>query len=171
MKNFEFEHEGKKYWYSRSLAASAILSAKDENGETKFLLIKRGDGCEFHAGEYGLVGGYLDFDESIVDCCKREIFEETGLDLKDKSLKLEQVLDEPKYSRFQNITFIFSYSFDQHYVTINSKLTDKYADKNEINSYRWINIQEFDKIKTMYNQEAHKAIKALMEQILKKNIY
>ena len=34
MKNFEFEHEGKKYWYSRSICTVAFLFTTDNTGST-----------------------------------------------------------------------------------------------------------------------------------------
>ena len=42
MKNFEFEHEGKKYWYSRSICTVALLFAKDSLGKWYVLTNKRG---------------------------------------------------------------------------------------------------------------------------------
>ena len=40
MNNFEFEHEGKKYWYSRSMATVGIVISYDENGNRYVLAIK-----------------------------------------------------------------------------------------------------------------------------------
>ena len=36
MKNFEFEHNGQKLWYSRSLAVSAVVHYTDENDQTGY---------------------------------------------------------------------------------------------------------------------------------------
>lgn len=36
MKNFEFEHEGQKLWYSRSVVVSLYLYTRDEKGARKY---------------------------------------------------------------------------------------------------------------------------------------
>ena len=63
MQNFEFEHNGKKLWYSRSLAVSALVHfIKD--GEFYILANKRGSGAEFNQHLWNLPGGFVDFNET-----------------------------------------------------------------------------------------------------------
>lgn len=69
----------------------------------KMLFIKR-DG-EPYKGYWGLVGGYLEWDESYEDCVKREVKEESSLDV--MSMKLLNVYSSPKRSPVQSVTAVF----------------------------------------------------------------
>ena len=90
MKNFEFEHEGKKYWYSRSICAVALLFATDYTGKWHVLANKRGLD-EKH--KWNCPVGYLDFGETIVECAAREVYEETGLKISPDVLHLVFIND------------------------------------------------------------------------------
>ena len=85
MKNFEFEHEGKKYWYSRSVCAVAFLFTTDNTGKWYVLANKRGLD-EKH--KWNCPAGYLDFGETIAECAAREVYEETGLKINPDILHL-----------------------------------------------------------------------------------
>ena len=79
MNNFEFEYEGKTYWYSRSLAVNCVLFYHDPLNERWYVLAnKRGQGCEFNKGLWNVPGGFIDFNESAAECACRECKEETG---------------------------------------------------------------------------------------------
>ena len=49
------------------------------------------------ADEYGWPGGHLDYMESIVGCAKREVFEETGIQI--KNIRFLRLLNMKEYSR------------------------------------------------------------------------
>ncbi len=57
-----------------------IVFENSLDGKKNLLCIKRGR--EPRKGLYALPGGFVDNDESAEDACKREGFEETGLDIK-----------------------------------------------------------------------------------------
>ena len=64
MTHFEFEHDGKKLWYSRSLACSVIiLRYSDDCKNIEVLAAKRGAGVEYNRGKWNVPGGFIDFDE------------------------------------------------------------------------------------------------------------
>lgn len=82
--------------------------------DNKILLGKRGTAhgqkmTEF--GKWGLLGGYFDRDETLVQALKREVFEESGCEVDNLILfRINDSPDRPKEDR-QNIDFIFIAKF------------------------------------------------------------
>jgi 8-oxo-dGTP diphosphatase len=76
-----------------------------KNRENQVLLGKRLD--SYKAGMYGFPGGRLEVNETLADCGRRELFEETGL--KARSLKYIGVIRE-KQNGYNFIHFGFSCS-------------------------------------------------------------
>ncbi len=65
------------YQYPRpALTVDAILIKKESR---QLLLIQRG--IEPYKGKWALPGGFVEMDELLADACKREIMEETGLEV------------------------------------------------------------------------------------------
>ena len=64
----------------------------------KLLLLKRGSGAKWNPDKYCLPGGGCDLDESLVFCAKRELYEETGINI-DVSLLNPLTITYPKYSK------------------------------------------------------------------------
>jgi 8-oxo-dGTP diphosphatase len=72
----------------------------------KVLLVKR-TGKLLEGGKWGLVGGYVDRDETVKQAIAREALEETGYKVKNITLlTIRDNPDRPKEDR-QNISFIF----------------------------------------------------------------
>lgn len=65
------------YDYPRPMVTTDILLFSGKNEDIKILLILRGrapfEGC------WALPGGFLEMQEELIDCAKRELLEETGL--------------------------------------------------------------------------------------------
>ncbi|MBP6931625.1 MAG: NUDIX domain-containing protein [Candidatus Pacebacteria bacterium] len=49
------------------------------------------------AGEYSWPGGHLEYMESIIECTKREVFEECGIEI--KNIKFLRLLNMKKYDK------------------------------------------------------------------------
>ena len=73
--------DGRVIWLSRSVALVGIIVLIRPDGSKFVLMNKRGPGCPDEVGKWVLPCGYLDWDESGDDACRREIWEETGCDI------------------------------------------------------------------------------------------
>ncbi|MBN2016318.1 NUDIX hydrolase [Candidatus Dojkabacteria bacterium] len=76
------------YFINRGVSIDAVIT----NNKDEILCIKRG--VEPFKGFWGLVGGYVEWDESVEACVKREVREEVGLVV--KSLHLIGVYSDPQ---------------------------------------------------------------------------
>lgn len=83
------------YKYPRpAYTADTVLVADNGNGGLSVLLIKRGG--EPFKGAWALPGGFVNEGESSVEAAKRELAEETGVDVPDTdSLALIGIYDAP----------------------------------------------------------------------------
>lgn len=59
-------------------------------------------------GKWGLLGGFMGRDETLIECAKREVMEESGWEITDiKLLKINDNPNRPKEDR-QNVDFIYT---------------------------------------------------------------
>ncbi len=65
---------------SRSVAVTAVVVGRDASGRFHALVGERGPRVD-KSGTWCLVCGYLDWDESLREAVRREVFEEAGVDL------------------------------------------------------------------------------------------
>jgi len=73
----------------------------------KILLIKR-TGKLLEGGKWGLLGGYVERDETLKEAVAREVMEESGYKIKNiELLTIRDNPDRPKEDR-QNIAFVFT---------------------------------------------------------------
>lgn len=105
--------------------------------EGKLLIAKRSDKSKFLPGKYELIGGYIEFGETMDEGLKREVREELGVDVEIK-----------------NPFYVFTYISEggnKHLVEICYFATMKNPsqpirlDLKEHSEYRWINKDEVDK--------------------------
>ena len=149
MKNFEFEHEGKKYWYSRSICTGAFLFTTDNTGKWYVLANKRGLD-EKH--KWNCPAGYLDFGETIAECAAREVYEETGLKIAKDILHLVFINDDPKETR-QNVTFRYIGLLPEKVEDLSKQLNDAHSEKNEVEDIKFIPIEDIDKYEWAFNHD------------------
>ena len=99
-----------------------------ENGEKKVLLgLRQGS---HGAGEWGFPGGHLDFGETLFEAAKREVKEETGLNV--EKFKLISIADELGYLESDN----------KHYINIGVKAIYKggepeLMEPNKCKEWKW----------------------------------
>ncbi len=129
---------------SRSVAVTAVVLAWDtETGSFRALVGERGSAVD-QAGKWCLPCGYLDWDESLVDAVHREVFEETGIDLR----ALEEagdavVASEPMYveggpeAHRQNVTARFVVELRRPV-----EPTTANAEPDEVVRLEWLDVSE-----------------------------
>ncbi len=87
-----------KDYQNRPLAVDTVVIR-----EGKILLIKRA--VEPFKGYWGIPGGHINWNETLESCARRELKEETNLELLD--LKLLGVVSDPDRSPFQTIAIVY----------------------------------------------------------------
>ena len=148
MKNFPFQKDGKTYWYSRAIVCVSAVFCKDKNLNTYVLANQRGTATDKEVGKWNLPVGFLDFNETCAQCASREIFEETGVKVDSKKLKLKNINSKPD-SGSQDVGF-------RYYTVLpgtidNYPLSTKNMEKNEVVVAKWINIEELDNYTWAWN--------------------
>lgn len=139
MRNFPVIVDGVERWISRSIAAAGFIFTVDDG--LRVLAVKRGRGCPTDHGKWCCPCGYLDYDETIEEACRREIREETNLNVSSFSLNLFEIDDSPKSER-QTVSFLYwSYSDKYSWQTV----TSANSEPDEIDDIEWIRIDELDK--------------------------
>src|SRR3989344_1619653 len=98
--------------------------------EGKILITKRN--TDFMHGKWCLPGGHIDIGEKAIDCAKRELKEETGLNIKD--LKFFKYYDEfISYVKFHAVLLVF-----------HGKAIGKENQSEEVSEMRWISETELN---------------------------
>jgi ADP-ribose pyrophosphatase YjhB (NUDIX family) len=147
--NFEFEHNGEKLWYSRSLACIGFVFRKSQN-TYEVLISKRGNGCEYNKGKWNVPGGFIDFNEDAKDCVIREMREETGINISRDDLEFVFLDTKPNNTR-QSMIVGYAAFFNVE-DTVDWEFTTQYAEENEVSEIKWINVRDIEKYKWSYRQ-------------------
>lgn len=69
--------QGRQHWISPSISVDALVVVDD-----KVLVIKRSASMS-NPGRWCLPCGFMDWNEAPLDACIRELFEETGIDIRE----------------------------------------------------------------------------------------
>lgn len=155
----------RKFFFSRSVAIAGIVLFFDIVSKQHYILLgKRGKGCPDEVGKLNIPCGYLDWDESAAHAFKREVFEETGLNIdklwksrdynfiNDKEARKGQpwfVNSEPKFSTpiKQNVTLYFGLEI------VGKILPDLSTENSELNEVENVNWYLLDDILEKSNKE------------------
>lgn len=137
------------------LGASAIVF----NAEGKFLLTRRTDN-----GEWCLPGGAVEAGESVAEACEREVFEETGLEVRVK--RLVGVYSNPDQLVIYpdgNKAFIVAIHFETEVTGGQLGLS------NETTDYGYFTLEEAEPLKMLGNhwQRILDSINAQAEAVIK----
>lgn len=109
--------DGEEIWISRSVTVLPVIFFEKE-GDRYVPLGLRGEDLPNGVGQWGLPGGYLDYDETATQAVYREVWEELGLDIPQllQQFRFKGNLEHPYevYSaprRRQNVTLKYALSF------------------------------------------------------------
>ena len=144
--------KGKTIWHSRSMAVSVfVFTYFDEMWHVA--AIKRGKGCPDYVGCWCAPCGYVDFDETLKQAASRELYEETGLDI--KGLTQIGIEDDPSVSERQNVTFRYAYN----YYTIPQSvmlpaLTNNLCEPDEVEEVKWIPLSDIGNYTWAFNHKS-----------------
>lgn len=107
----------------------------------KFLLVQRSKNDSWSPGMWEFPGGKIDFGQDINDALKREMVEETGLDITIKEPLFfwdQNVEGVPKYEGFILVNLYFS---------CEAPLNAKVVLSHEHDDYKWVEYSELKDIK------------------------
>lgn len=152
MQNFKVNHEGNEYWISRSMTVVAAVIAVENDGKDFYVLAnKRGKGCEDCPGQWNLPCGYLDYNESLVEACSREIQEECGISIDPKYFVMHSINSNPLENR-QNVSVRFC-TFVSSRIDL-PKVEDLHGgEKDEVEAIEWINVAQLGNYNWAFNHQ------------------
>lgn len=148
LRNFPFKWKGKEYWYSRSVAVTGIVLAKNNNDEWCVLANKRGKGTPDFQGYWNIPCGYLDFNETSKQAVSREIHEECGVLIPHESFELYGIEDSP-LANLQNVTIRYITKLEHKCEEFS--FSNENSEINEVDSIKWIPLNEIDNYKWAFN--------------------
>lgn len=146
MKNFSVNIDGKKYWISRSIAVAAFIFTKDIDNDLCILANKRGSGTPDFQGYWNCPCGYLDYNETLEEAVKREVFEETGV-VCSKDIIFIDVDSDPQSNK-QNVTVRYTQFID------NPIIKERIGgEKNEVEDIQWVKTKDINNYKWAFNHD------------------
>ncbi len=120
-----------------------VVTALIKNpSNTKFLIVKRKDSSKIHPGLWVFPGGKVNYSEDIFSALKREVKEETNLNIK----ILKKISEYEYYREDGKLTFGLCYEAisDSDNVVISSELEDfKWVTRKEFRDYS--HLKELDR--------------------------
>lgn len=110
--------------------------------EDKLLLIKRKGTSDFAGGCWDIPGGKLEFKETPEYALKREVYEETGLDINIKDIvSVSSGINEERNKQYISIVYLCRYKSGD------MLLSDEHID------YVWLNLDEAKNYEKIYYLE------------------
>jgi len=139
------DKEGNIHWISRSVAVSFIVVFKTRKDDKIFFLgEKRSAIMPNYVGYWALPGGYLDYNETTLECGIREVFEETGVNLKDKDIKNKFPVDTifKINSETENVVFTYLHYND---TPLMKATLPQLRLSPEVDEVKWIELMDVPK--------------------------
>ena len=143
-------HAGKTLWSGRYCAVAAFVFRRVE-GIWSVLANLRGSGTPDYQGCWNAVCGFLEANESAEQGCSREIFEETGYEIKPERFLQVFTHTDPETSNNANVTIRHIAIFFEH--ELGPRQTPNGGEEGEVDDVKWIAIDEIDNYKWAFDHE------------------
>lgn len=153
-------------WDSRSVAVDmTILMINEEDHQLYVLVSKRGPKAADFKGQYNVVCGYLDRDETGSEAAVRETWEEVGLNIPDLVFNnpdiflLRSDLDQPWFVNTdpslnrQNVSLRYGAKFLNKSGKMPSLTIDNNEVIGEVESPQWMLVKDVDKYEWAFNHD------------------
>ena len=137
----------KTVFSGRFVAVSGFVFAI-VNGKYSILANLRGEGTPDYQGCWNAVCGFLECFENSKEGIQREIFEECGFIIDTDDLKVVHVETEPEECNNGNVTIRHRAFLGK---IIPQYVTKEGGEENEVDSVKWIPIDEIDNYKWAFN--------------------
>ena len=137
----------KTVFSGRFVAVSGFVFAI-VNGKYSILANLRGEGTPDYQGCWNAVCGFLECFENSKEGIQREIFEECGFIIDTNDLKIVHVETEPEECNNGNVTIRHRAFLGK---IIPQYVTKEGGEENEVDSVKWIPIDEIDNYKWAFN--------------------
>lgn len=146
--NFPFTYRGKEFWYSRSVATTCAVFAKNANDKWCVLANRRGEGTPDYQGYWNIVCGYLEHDVSGEENSQKEILEECGVFVPLDKIIFYGVSSSPSENK-QNVSLRYVAMLDNKCEEY--ELSNEKSEENEVSDIKWIPIDEIEQYKWAFN--------------------
>lgn len=148
--------DGQSYWISRSPAVTGLIYVYNSSEDQYYVaIVKRGKGAPDYNGYYCAPCGYSNWNETLYDGMRREVFEEIGLNLELHKNELDDDYDvedfgevqpifinsDPKSNK-QNITAYFAYLISSETLP---ELSMENSEPDESEEVLWVKMEDLDK--------------------------
>jgi len=143
-------HAGTTLWSGRYCAVAAFVFRRVE-GIWLVLANLRGSGTPDYQGYWNAVCGFLEANEDAQHGCSREIFEETGYEIKPEKFLQVYTQTDPETSNNGNVTLRHIAICFEHELGPQKK--PEGGEENEVDDVKWIPIDEIHNYKWAFNHE------------------
>lgn len=140
-------------WQSRSTAVVGVIFVKNYiDGEWYVLANQRGDGTPNYQGYWNCPAGFIDYNETGEQAVKREIFEETGLEIPIKDIKFYKVNTDFSDDAQQTIGLRY-YAVLKGHINEWKNFSLKNMEPGEVKDIQWIPICDLEEYKWAFNHK------------------
>ena len=150
---------GKILYDGRYVAVSGFVFAIVD-GAYCVLANMRGEGTPDYQGYWNVPCGYLELNESGREGITREIYEECGVCIKPRNMKLISVETDPIDSNHGNVTLRYSTFLGHVHDIPKQLLANTGAERDEVDGIMWVNVDYLHCYDWAFNHK--KVIKKLM---------
>lgn len=141
-------HAGKVLWSGRYCCVAAFVFRRI-NGIWSVLANKRGPGTPDFQGCWNAVCGFLEANESAEQGCSREVFEETGYEIKPEKFLQVFTHTDPETSNNANVTIRHIAIFFEH--ELGPRQIPDGGEEGEVDDVKWISIDEIGRYSWAFN--------------------